>query len=306
MKRLILVGLLLSGCGVGAVETGEVQASTSDFLTGTATPATLTFDSAWNETAAAPIVAGGQIAIDYDAARLPNCRASHNGNPGWQVIANVMAMPSGQIVSKGIFDYAQTETGPDYHSWLHTIPVFDVPAGTSELQIWFENSSGFDHPCTEWDSDFGRNYRFSVVAAPSLGIMTFQSNWTNLVTGTVARGGTLLVTYAPERLKSIVDGASSNGYFAKYHCYGYGCCSHENFNQLHVRFYDHGDFASYTIGDPAVQLSIPADATRVELYFDTEVTTLVWFCQTPESKSGAGPDRFYDSNYGNNFVFAIP
>jgi len=267
---------------------------------------TLTFSSDWNETASASIVAGGTIAIDYDENRLPNCRASHNGNPGWQITAFVMAQPSGQISEQGIFTYEMTESGPDYHTWIKTIPEFDVPEGTTSVQIWFRNDSAFDHPCTEWDSNYGANYGFGVVQANMVGSMNFKADWTNELGGNVVRGGKLQVTYATERMVTITEVHNDNYLASAYHCYGYGCCTHQYDTVMHVRFQDSGSFQNYPINDGMVEVDIPVGASRVEIYFDSHVTTLVTFCGSGNPPSYAGSDYFYDSNFGNNFVLTIP
>jgi len=253
------------------------------------------------------------VDVDYDLERLPTCRASHNGFPGWQITAVMMFLPSGTIVGKEIMQHAATTSGmPDYHSWVRTIPRFEIPEGTTEIQVWFYNRSGFDRPCEAWDSNYGANYRFPVSDPHAGATILFQSNWQNLIDGTIQRGGKLLVTYAPERMKKIIDQATINGvpYFAaKYHCYGYGCCGFEYSTKLHVRFYDHGEFTSYPIGDLAVELTIPHDAQQIEIYFDCDVYTTTWWCgggpEGPKYRQPQ-PDRFYDSNYGANFVYTIP
>ena len=56
---------------------GSLASARADFEV-VASPTTLTFDAAWNETASSAIYEGGKVVVDYDAARLPNCRASHN------------------------------------------------------------------------------------------------------------------------------------------------------------------------------------------------------------------------------------
>ncbi|HEY3351819.1 MAG TPA: DUF6209 family protein [Polyangia bacterium] len=312
MHRLLpcLIALVLAACDGTAVDPAATGAR-SDFETATDAPvATLRFDAAWTETVTGAVVAGGTVAVDYDAARLPNCRASHNGNPGWQITATLRFLPGATVAEQGIFEHALGPNGPDYYSWVHTIPQFDVPAGTTEIQLWFKNTSGFDRPCEEWDSDYGANYRFPVAgASTTVGTMAFQSDWRNVQGGTVARGGTLLVTYAPARLQSIVDGAISQGYFAsKYHCYGYGCCSYALDDTLYVRFQADGAFASFPVGAAAVALTVPADATRVELYFETAVTTTTWYCGGGEGQHypQGTQDHFFDSNYGHNFVYTMP
>jgi len=310
----VLLGLLgalslLSACGGEPLQGETLPASSggkADSLQ-SGVP-TLMFDNGWNEWADGTVVAGGKVAVDYDEKRLPDCRAWHNGNPGWQITAYVMATPSGTVTEAALFDYASGPTGPNYYTWVKQVPVLSVPTGTTELQVWFKNGSGFDHPCETWDSDFGKNYRFQVQKAAAGATLSFKNDWSIGQQGKLVAGGTVTVDYDPARLVAIANGPSSSyGYFAsKYHCYGYGCCDHTYQNTLHVRFDSTGAFASHPFSAP-VDLTIPAGATQIELYFDTDVTTEVWYCGStpPGAKTTVGPDHFYDSNFGKNFVFGL-
>lgn len=305
------LSIALFACGGAPAEDAELVSRTDFVSADVALPATLTFDSSWNETVSGTIVAGGRIRLQYQEARLPRCRASHNGNPGWQITAFVRFAPSGQVEEAEIFGHAMTPTGPDYYSWIPQEPELEVPAGVTELEVWFRNRSGFDFPCEDWDSDYGRNYRFAVSAPERLAVMDFQSDWQNVLSGEVVRGGALAIRYASERMRAIVGSAQLNGvpYFAsRYHCYGYGCCSFEYDNAVHLRFRPDAPFERQPIGDHPVVVSVPADASQVEVYFDTAVTTTTWYCGGAEGERYRQPtlDSFYDSNYGQNFVYRVP
>jgi len=273
-----------------------------------ATVPTLVFDTSWNESVSGTLTAGGKVAIDYAEGRLPNCRASHNGNPGWQITAYLKALPSGAVSQADLFAHTSKPTGEtDYYTWVKQIPVLSIPAGTTELELWFKNVSGFDHPCTEWDSDFGRNYRFSVAAAAGASI-SFNKDWTITRKGELKAGAEVTLSYAPERMQAIANGSSYFSFFAsKYHCYGYGCCEHEYENALHVRFSKSGGWTTLPLSGPSVTCTLPSDATMIETYFDTDVYTTTWYCggaAGPKYKQ-PNPDHFYDSNFGKNFFFEL-
>jgi len=306
-----LLGLGLGACGNDEGLAPEQQAGIEGKADTATQISTLTFDAAWNETLSGALVAGGQVSLKYDEARLPNCRASHNGNPGWQITAYVKMVPGGTVAEANFFDYAKTASGaPDYHTWVKQVPTVSIPAGTTELQIWFKNGSGFDHPCTEWDSDFGKNYIFKVGAAPVGGTLTFTKDWQTQKQGLLKAGTTMTVVYAPERMKSIAWGPSQYySFFAsKYHCYGYGCCEQEYKNVLHVRFNGTSAFSAIPLTGPSVQVAIPASAQRIEIYVDADVWTTTWYCGgTPPGQKykQPTPDHFYDSNFGNNYVVTL-
>ncbi|MBK8012715.1 MAG: hypothetical protein IPK13_15290 [Deltaproteobacteria bacterium] len=300
------------GCGADTKGDDMSGAFLSAALSG-ATTATITFASDWSETVSGRLIAGQKLRVAYDEARLPRCRAWHNGNPGWQITAFARYYPSAITDERPLFDYGMTSTGPDYHTWIKGMPEFELPPGTEKVVLWFYNRSAFDRPCEDWDSDYGRNYTFSVAYDVALATMDFQSDWRNVLDGNVARGGILTVKYAPERLRTIARSATIGGvpYFAaKYHCYGYGCCSFEYEDTAHVRFHRGGAFLSLALGDgdAGVPVDVPADAEQVELYFDTSVTTTTWYCGGAEGEHYVQPTRdvFYDSNFGRNFRYTIP
>jgi hypothetical protein len=306
----LVIGVLLAGCSPEAVDPDLEQtpalAGKADTAQ-TATVATLVFDKQWNETVSGVLTAGGQVAIDYHESRLPSCRASHNGNPGWQITAYLRTLPGGAVSEAELFAHASKSTGEsDYYSWVKQVPVLAIPAGTTELQLWFKNVSGFDHPCTEWDSDFGRNYRFPVAAAAGATV-SFNKDWSITRKGALKAGGTVGVSYAPERMKSIANGSGYVSFFAsKYHCYGYGCCEQEYQNVLHARFKKNGAWTTLPLS-PAASLAIPADATMLEAYIDSHVYTTTWYCggaAGPKYRQPT-PDLFYDSNFGKNFFFEL-
>lgn len=275
------------------------------------TVATLSFAADWSESQSGVLTAGGQAAIDYDEARLPNCRASHNGNPGWQITAYLKFLPSGAVSDAELFAHQTKPTGEvDYYTWEKQTPLLSIPAGTESIEVWFKNVSAFDHPCTEWDSDFGRNYHFAVEAGPSA-TLSFNQDWTIGRKGQLVAGGTLVVSYAPERMQSIAAGSSPYfSFFAsKYHCYGYGCCEQEYQQVVHARFASGGAFVAFPIpaGQSSVQIAIPADADQVEIFVDADVYTTTWYCggaPGPKYRQPT-PDHFYDSNYGKNFLFDL-
>jgi hypothetical protein len=45
-------------------------------------------------------------------------------------------------------------------------PVLDVPAGATDVWFWATNNDAFG--CSEWDSDYGKNYHFPVFAAATV------------------------------------------------------------------------------------------------------------------------------------------
>lgn len=124
--------------------------------------ASVRFTPGWGQVAKGPIVAGGQLTIEYDPNRA-QLRESQSGTPSWGVQAYIKTLPSGVIVEKSAIDF-ETEKGKRTEA-PKPIPVtVDVPPGTTEIEVWFKNWAGADSPKETWDSNFGKNYRFRVEA----------------------------------------------------------------------------------------------------------------------------------------------
>jgi hypothetical protein len=107
--------------------------------------ATIFFRPDWSDERIGALRAGEQLKIEYDAARLPECRASRYGQPAWTITASVRFHPGGQ-----------EQSGPVQGGPLEVT----VPAGTTQVELWFYNSDV--HGCKAWDSRYGQNYWLSV------------------------------------------------------------------------------------------------------------------------------------------------
>jgi hypothetical protein len=124
--------------------------------------ATLKFDGAWTTTQTGAIVPGGDLTIEYALGRLPGCRFSRAGYQLWDIDANVKFEPSGELKT-GSVTMVATPPGADPTRMPFPLTV-RVPLGTQRVQIWFRNYDA--ERCETWDSNYGKNYQFAVVAAP--------------------------------------------------------------------------------------------------------------------------------------------
>ena len=110
-----------------------------------------------------PIVAGGELTVAYDLARLPQCRLSQAGYQLWDIEANVLLEPQGLVVTRAV---TRVETPGGQGPTRVAVPAhFDVPLGTERVQLWFRNFSGANS-CETWDSDYGNNFHFEGTALP--------------------------------------------------------------------------------------------------------------------------------------------
>ncbi len=111
------------------------------------------------------MVAGQPVTITYGLERLPNCRATHNGFPAWDLRAFVRFNPSGTIVDGSVRGF-DAPNGVPSASGAKSVPLdVNIPRGTTSMEVWFQNSSGAGSQCEAWDSNLGANYRFPVSAA---------------------------------------------------------------------------------------------------------------------------------------------
>ncbi|GIF15776.1 DUF6209 family protein [Actinoplanes teichomyceticus] len=110
-----------------------------------------TYQADWSETLTGSLRQGGALVIDYDPARLPQCRTTYRGYPAWQIDAFYR------------FDGGPVRSTP-VNQGAEAIPIrIDVPANAQQIETWF--TIGVPYPptgCSAYDSDYGKNYTFSI------------------------------------------------------------------------------------------------------------------------------------------------
>jgi hypothetical protein len=113
--------------------------------------AMLDFKNGWEQSLTGELVAGGQLVIKYDIARLPHLR--HSSSTHWGIETFIRFHPS-EMVSRG-----PVRDGPFECS---------IPAGTTQLELWFKNWAGDEGSRREsFDSKHSANYQFTVKPAPA-------------------------------------------------------------------------------------------------------------------------------------------
>lgn len=151
------------------------------------TPVAIDFDGYWNETPSVELIPpGGQVVVNYDSSRLPQCRSTtSSGTPNWTITGHVQ-VNRGPVVSFWVAGRAP-ETNPTQRT-LH------LPAGLSgAMVLWFDVSSP---GCQAWDSNHGNNYHFAI-GAPTL---SFNANWDEAQAGTLRAGEQFIINYDVDRL----------------------------------------------------------------------------------------------------------
>lgn len=146
---LVLVSLAaLAGCAPDAMES---QGSTAQRIDAAA----ITFRANWTQSVSGSLIAGRQVRVVYNAARLPQCRGETNGAQAW-AITGYFRVNGGAV---------QT-FAPELDGGLspYAVPIA-LPNTTGRLEMWFQVTNRWG--CNAWDSAYGNNYRFTVQADPN-------------------------------------------------------------------------------------------------------------------------------------------
>lgn len=111
-------------------------------------PARLVFAADGSVTQHGALVPGGQLRVEYDAARLPTCRNSQGGMDRWDLTA-----------------HARWNTGEGSSASIKPgALLLSIPTTARSLELWFENTA--IPGCQAWDSNQGANYRFDLLLPP--------------------------------------------------------------------------------------------------------------------------------------------
>jgi len=232
----------------------------------------ISFYQGWTNQISGSLVAGGQVRVHYENGRLRDCRGdNNNGTPAWSLTANAR-VNGGAVISAIVGGHTPDGTVPG--DW-----TFTLPAEPGEIQLWFQVTNRWG--CNGYDSDFGKNYRYPIAAAPTAAI-AFSSDWSERVTGTLRAGGSVNIDYALDRLPNCRQGYSG---FATWDILAY------------YRF-DGGAAQYVPVTQPArsqrfsvlTPIAIPSGARRMELWF---------------FNSDRGGCRQYDSDFGSNYRFNL-
>jgi catechol 2,3-dioxygenase-like lactoylglutathione lyase family enzyme len=74
--------------------------------------------------------------------------------------------PGGELVSGSVRGF-DSPSGVPSNSSAKSVPfTFDLPKGATSAEVWFNNFTGAGSSCTEWDSNNGSNWRFTVEPKP--------------------------------------------------------------------------------------------------------------------------------------------
>jgi hypothetical protein len=129
-------------------------------------PPVLAFNTGWRTEQHGALIAGREAVLNYALERLPQCRGTHNGFPAWSTKAMVRFSPGGQTAQGPVVVFESVNGSLAGAKGKAQPFIFTIPAGTTSLETWFQNSSGAGSDCSTWDSNNNANYRFNVRSRP--------------------------------------------------------------------------------------------------------------------------------------------
>jgi hypothetical protein len=157
MKNLSLGGSLLLFFCVAACSGGSSGTDVSADPAYTEDATVVFAAGGWEPTWRGSPRAGGRLHIDYDFARLPQCR-NQSRVVSW-VIEVSYRFDGGRATT------AALDGSPGASSTLDGSAI-EIPKDARSIELWFENRAvgGYDH-CDAWDSRFGANYVHDITPA---------------------------------------------------------------------------------------------------------------------------------------------
>ena len=186
----LTAGLFLAACG-GTEDSAPTQIEADQ----TSAKATVTFAGDFSESVDGTLRQGGTLTIDYDAARLPQCRdGANDGSAGWTITG--FAKSGGRTRDFYVAGHAADSRIDENAPPKAVLQLEDA----GDLELWFQVTSLSG--CNGYDSNEGANYHFDVAgseAAPAK--IVYGAEGGPVLQGTLVKGSTVRVEYDRSRLK---------------------------------------------------------------------------------------------------------
>jgi hypothetical protein len=180
-----------SGSQGGSVTTSDDPAPATPVLSFSDTAAGGSGED-FSTTQSGPLIAGGNVTVEYDLARISTCQATSNGFAVW-----------------GVTGYAQFDDGTIVTLTLsqlqgaNVIPVaatLALPASATSVALWFAESNEWG--CIAYDSNYSQNYTFALQPSGAAAVIDFPTSLSQAPTqsAAIAAGDQVVVHYEPDRL----------------------------------------------------------------------------------------------------------
>lgn len=194
MHRSVIALVLFAAANaslVGCSAAEDAAESASQEVNATAT---LRFEAGAEPSLAGELAAGKPFVVEYDPARLPQCRGNlGGGHPAW----NITGYYSQNGGTPKTFE--PTALSADGRDRVSAPVSLELDQG-GDVALWFQVHSSFG--CSAYDSAFGQNYHFTARgAAPEADAsLTFKADGSVAKEGALRAGGKVKVHYEQERL----------------------------------------------------------------------------------------------------------
>ena len=273
--------------------------------------AKIVFSKDWKETLYGYLLPGEEVRIEYAASRLPN-RDTRYGQRAWNIFAEIKYSEGGNVHSVLL-------EGPDEEDMMTT--TLEIPPNATSFIIWFKHHGYYNG--YSYDSNFQKNYKFP------FNQIIFTGDWQEYVKGALRPGGKFQVVYDSIRLPWRDIGYLGRNFISycnirekqQKRLISTRCIHNIRTPQrrldlnvfttflvlgmgyawnifAHVKFSDNGPDVQQLLhggnqgGNPIMTTvyEIPEDAEKI----------IMWF-----RFSGYRNPKKYDSNYGQNYHFAL-
>lgn len=232
---------------------------------------TIAFSADFSEAVDGTLLAGSPVRIQYDLARVTDCRSQGMDGDAWGVTGWAQ-FDDGSQVSFAVSQLVDGRAEP-------VDAELELPASTSHVAIWFE--VGDIYGCHAYDSNEGANYAFDVDRHGLGAVLAFGADWSQTQSGPVHAGDHVVIDYAPARLAQC---AGSTGGHAAWGITGHWQVDGGTVHDVMVTRPDGTDLVA---ADPVIAVPRGAD---LALWFES---TNIWGCHA------------YDSAYGANYHVTI-
>ena len=150
MRAMAAVFGVLAGFGCAAEAGPEAPAEVRYEALEPGSEHAIVLAADWSVTVRGELREGARVRIEYDPERLTGCRGTYYGREAWAIHV-AYRIDGGEV--------RRQHLAPDAPGMTDPYVVLDA---RGELEMWFENTSRWG--CIAYDSDYGRNYRFEVLA----------------------------------------------------------------------------------------------------------------------------------------------
>ncbi|MEU4624685.1 DUF6209 family protein [Actinoplanes sp. NPDC023801] len=272
MPRMLRSVLMMAPALIAALGVFAAPANAGPNPAATGTPV-LHFNADGSTSVEGTIESGHPVTIDFDPARLPLCRGEDQYGDSWGISVRYR-IDGGEV---RLYPVTERVTADGKDTTIRGLATLQLRPDTRHLEMWFvgEDRSG----CHEEDTNHGANYRFDINQPPVLARATYNADWSETLTGSLRKGGALVVDYNPARLPQ-----------CRTTYRGYPAWTITAFYR-----FDGGAVQSTPVNQGAeaipFRIDVPANAQKIDTWF----TISNYYSQCSA----------YDSDYGKNYTFSI-